>query len=145
MTYAEIRQRVLAQLSPEMDRAEIPALLYTLAYIALHRDAREAAAAMLTGSGPDRQDRADVETTLTTLEASWGRGDRRVARRDYPTARPRRPDQLRPWGRRGPPAAGVRLRADPLMTIGSAAIRAGKFAQCSWIFSLVTRPACLLR
>jgi hypothetical protein len=71
MTYAEIRQRVLAQLSPEMDRAEIPALLYTLAYIALHRDAREAAAAMLTGSGPDRQDRAEVEAILSGLEASW--------------------------------------------------------------------------
>lgn len=72
MTYAEIRQRVLAQLSPEMDRAEIPALLHTLAYIALHRDAREAAAAMLTGSGPDRQDRAELEATLSSLEASWG-------------------------------------------------------------------------
>lgn len=72
MTYTEIRQRVLAQLSPEMDRAEIPALLHTLAYIALHRDAREAAAAMLTGGGPDRQDRAQVETTLGALEASWG-------------------------------------------------------------------------
>jgi hypothetical protein len=71
MTYAEIRQRVLAQLSPEMDRAEIPALLHTLAYIALHRDAQEAAAAMLTG-GPDRQDRAEVEATLSGLEASWG-------------------------------------------------------------------------
>jgi hypothetical protein len=70
MTYAEIRQRVLAQLSPEMDRAEIPALLHTLAYIALHRDAQEAAAAMLTG--PDRQDRAEVEATLSGLEASWG-------------------------------------------------------------------------
>jgi hypothetical protein len=72
MTYAEIRQRVLAQLSPEMDRAEIPALLHTLAYIALHRDAQEAAAAMLTGSGPDRQDRAELEATLSSLEASWG-------------------------------------------------------------------------
>jgi hypothetical protein len=55
MTYAEIRQRVLAQLSPAMNRAEIPALLHTLAYIALHRDAQEAAAAMLAG-GPDRRD-----------------------------------------------------------------------------------------
>lgn len=72
MTYAEIRQRVLAQLSPEMDRTEIPALLHTLAYIALHRDAQEAAAAMLTGSGPDRQDHAQVETTLHELETSWG-------------------------------------------------------------------------
>jgi hypothetical protein len=36
MTYAEIRQRVLAQLSPAMDRAEILALLHTLAY---HRPA----------------------------------------------------------------------------------------------------------
>lgn len=74
MTYAEIRQHVLTQLSPTMDPAEIPALLHTLAYIALHRDAREAAAAMLTGGGPDsdRQDRAQVETTLSELEASWG-------------------------------------------------------------------------
>jgi hypothetical protein len=71
MTYAEIRQRVLAQLSPGMNRAEIPALLHTLAYIALHRDAQEAAAAMLAG-GPERQDRAEVETTLAGLEASWG-------------------------------------------------------------------------
>jgi hypothetical protein len=71
MTYAEIRQRVLAQLSPEMNRAEVPALLHTLAYIALHRDAQEAAAAMLAGD-PERQDRAEVETTLTGLEASWG-------------------------------------------------------------------------
>jgi hypothetical protein len=71
MTYAAIRQRVLAQLSPEMNRAEIPALLHTLAYIALHRDAQEAAAAMLAG-GHERQGRADVETTLSGLEASWG-------------------------------------------------------------------------
>jgi hypothetical protein len=26
---------------------------------------------MLTGSSPDRQDRTEVEVTLTTLEASW--------------------------------------------------------------------------
>ena len=71
MIYAEIRQRVLAQLSPAMNRAEIPALLHTLAYIALHRDAQEAAATMLAG-GPDHRDRAEVETTLTGLEASWG-------------------------------------------------------------------------
>jgi hypothetical protein len=51
VTYAEIRQRVLAQLSPEMSRAEPPALPHTPAYIALHRDAQEAAV-MLTG-GPD--------------------------------------------------------------------------------------------
>jgi hypothetical protein len=72
MTYAEIRQQVLAQLSPEMDRAEIPALLHTLAYIALHRDAREAAADMLAGDGPGRQDRADFEAALSGLEVSWG-------------------------------------------------------------------------
>ncbi len=71
MTYAEIRRHVLAQLSPAMDRAEIPALLHTLAYIALHRDAHEAAAAMLAGD-PERPDRAEVETTLAGLEASWG-------------------------------------------------------------------------
>jgi hypothetical protein len=70
MTYAEIRQRVLAQLSPEMNRAEVPALLHTLAYIALHRDAQDAAA-MLAGD-PERQDRAEAETTLAGLEASWG-------------------------------------------------------------------------
>jgi hypothetical protein len=69
MTYAEIRQRILAQLSPAMNRAEVPALLHTLAYIALHRDAQEAAA-MLAG-GAERQDRAEVETMLTDLEASW--------------------------------------------------------------------------
>jgi hypothetical protein len=72
MTYAEIRRQVLAQLSPEMDQAEIPALLHTLAYIALHRDAQEAAAAMLAEGGPDRQDRSAVEATLSRLEASWG-------------------------------------------------------------------------
>jgi hypothetical protein len=72
MTYAEIRQRVLAQLSPAMNRAEVPALLHTLAYIALHRNAQEAAAAMLAG-GPERQDRTEVETTLNGLEASWGK------------------------------------------------------------------------
>jgi hypothetical protein len=55
-----------------MDRAEIPALLHTLAYIALHRNAREAANDMLAGGAPDRQDRAQVETTLSGLEASWG-------------------------------------------------------------------------
>jgi hypothetical protein len=71
MIYAEISQQVLAQLSPEMDRAEIPTLFHTLAYIALQRDAKEAAANVLTG-GPDRQDHADVETTLSGLEASWG-------------------------------------------------------------------------
>ncbi|MDQ3831262.1 MAG: hypothetical protein M3361_18590, partial [Candidatus Tectomicrobia bacterium] len=71
-TSAEVPQRVMAQLSPEKDRAEIPALLYTLADIALHRVAQEATAAMLTGSGTDRRDCADVEATLTTLEASWG-------------------------------------------------------------------------
>ena len=71
MTYAEIRQQVLTQLSPEMNRAEIPALLHTLAYIALHRDAQDAAAAMLAGD-PERQDRAEAETTLAGLEASWG-------------------------------------------------------------------------
>jgi hypothetical protein len=70
MTFAEIRQQVLSQLSPAMDRAEIPALLHTLAYIALHDGAEEAATAMLTG-GPDRQDRSEVETTLSGLEASW--------------------------------------------------------------------------
>jgi hypothetical protein len=70
MTYAEIRQRVLAQLSPEMNRAEVPALLHTLAYIALHRDAQDAAA-MLAGD-PERKDRAEAETTLAGLEASWG-------------------------------------------------------------------------
>lgn len=71
MTYAQIRQQVLAQLSPEMDRAEIPAFLHTLAYLALHRDAHEAAAAMLAGD-PERPDRAEVEATLSALEASWG-------------------------------------------------------------------------
>ena len=71
MTYVEIRRRVLARLSPAMDRAEIPALLHTLAYIALHRNAHEAATAMLTGA-PERQDRAEVEATLGGLEASWG-------------------------------------------------------------------------
>jgi hypothetical protein len=71
MTYAEIRQQVLARLSPAMNRAEIPALLHTLAYIALHHGAHEAATAILTG-GPDRQDRSEVETTLSGLEASWG-------------------------------------------------------------------------
>jgi hypothetical protein len=67
MTFTEIRQQVLAQLSPAMDRAEIPALLHTLAYIALHDGAEEAATAMPTGG----QDRSDVETTLSGLEASW--------------------------------------------------------------------------
>jgi hypothetical protein len=117
MTYAEIRQQVLAQLSPAMDRAEIPALLHTLAYIALHRDAQEAAAAMLTG-GPDppgpRRSRDHPERTGGVL----GPGDRRVTCRNRPTARPRRPDQLRLGGRAGPPAAGVHLRAD-LLTAGA--------------------------
>jgi hypothetical protein len=72
MTYAEIRQRIIVQLSPEMDRAEIPALLHTLAYIALHRDAQAAAAAMLGGPIREGQDGAQVETTLSALEASWG-------------------------------------------------------------------------
>jgi len=71
MTYAEIRRQVLAQLSPAMDRAETPTFLHTLAYLALYPDVHEAAAAMLTGD-PERQDRAEVEATLSGLEASWG-------------------------------------------------------------------------
>jgi predicted ATPase len=59
MIYAEIRQQVLAQLSPEMDRAEIPTLLHTLAYIALQRDAKEA---------PAVQEQADALLTLATAQ-----------------------------------------------------------------------------
>ena len=71
MTYAEIRQHVLVQLSPEMDHAEIPALLHTLAFIALHGDAMEAAAALLARGRPDLRERTRVERLMEQVEDSW--------------------------------------------------------------------------
>ena len=71
MTYAEIRQHVLGQLSPAMDPDEIPALLHTLAFIALHGDAMEAAADLLTRGRPDLRERTRVERLLEQVEDSW--------------------------------------------------------------------------
>jgi hypothetical protein len=71
MTYAEIRQHILVQLSPEMDPAEIPALLHTVAFIALHGDAMQAAAALLGRGRPDLLERTRVERLMEQVEDSW--------------------------------------------------------------------------
>ena len=71
MTYAEIRQHVLTQLSPTMDPAEIPALLHTLAFLAVHGDAMEAAATLLSRGQPDLRERTRVERLMEQVEDSW--------------------------------------------------------------------------
>jgi hypothetical protein len=71
MTYAEIRQHVLTQLSPTMDPAEIPALLHTLAFLAVHGNAMEAAATLLSRGQPDLRERTRVERLMEQVEDSW--------------------------------------------------------------------------
>jgi hypothetical protein len=71
MTYAEIRQHILVQLSPEMDPAEIPALLHTVAFIALHGDAMQAAAVLLAHGKPDLLERTRIERLMEQVEDSW--------------------------------------------------------------------------
>jgi hypothetical protein len=71
MTYAEIRQHILVQLSPTMDPAEIPALLHTIAFIALHGHAMEAASTLLSRGRPDLRERTRVERLLEQVEDSW--------------------------------------------------------------------------
>jgi hypothetical protein len=70
---------------------------------------------MLAGD-PDRQDRADVETTLSGLEASWGQEIAALRTEIARQQGPRHPDQLRLSDRAGPAAVAVRLRPDRLMS-----------------------------
>jgi len=71
MTYGEIRQHILVQLSPTMNPAEIPALLHTISFIALHGDAMQAAGALLSRGQPDLLERTRVERLMEQVEDSW--------------------------------------------------------------------------
>lgn len=71
MTYAEIRQHVLTQLSPTMDPAEIPSLLHTMAFLAVYGNAMEAATALLSRGQPDVLERTRVERLMEQVEDNW--------------------------------------------------------------------------
>jgi hypothetical protein len=71
MTYAEIRQHILTQLSPTMRPSEIPALLHAMAFLAMHGNAMEAATALLSRGQPDLRERTRVERLMEQVEDQW--------------------------------------------------------------------------